>query len=294
MKPRTRPTRSGEILILILIAMAVASTNYGNNMAYILTFLVLGIFLTARVQTRNNLKGVVIENVQPQPAFAGSEVRFSLELHNKLSGKRFAIYLVPQGAKSQADIFGPFTVEPFSSTTAEIALPAPRRGRFALSHLGVVTVYPLGLFRAWGNLEIGKEYLVFPKPAGFRPWPEPEADPEGNGNGFHPRGGDDFVGTRPYRIGESQHHVDWKAFARGGPMSVKVFTGGGASRLWFDFTRLAGMGTEGRLSQLCRWVLEADEQGSEFGLKLLEQTIGMGSGSVHTRRCLNALALFGA
>ncbi len=292
MKLTSRPTRSGYVLLLVVLAMLVAATNYGNNMAYILTFLILSLMLVSLVHTRSNLKGLHIENVLPQPAFAGSEVHFSLELHNRLSGRRFAVYLAAPEARSPGDLFGPFAVESFSSTTAEISMPAPRRGQFNLSYVTILSVYPLGLFRAWRRLKLDKSYLVYPGPGGFLPWPPPAADPDSNGSGFHAQGGDDFVGTRPYRLGESQHHIDWKAVARGGPLSVKEFSGGGSTQLWFDWSQLPGLGTESRLSQLCRWVLEADEQGSEFGLRLLDKEIGVGSGSVHTRKCLSALALF--
>ena len=261
-------------------------------MAYILTFLMLSLTLVTFLQTRNNLKGLEIKNVMPQPAFAGSHVRFTLEIHNQLSGLRTGIYLAPPDATSPEDIFGPFSVGPFSSTTAEISLPAPKRGRFTLNHLIVLTVYPLGIFQVHTNLTVGKSYLVYPKPAGLRPWPEPEIFSEGDGESSEVRGGDDFVGTRPYRPGESMHHVDWKAVARGGSMNIKEFSGGGSAQLWFDWSRLGGLGSESRLSQLTRWVLEADKQGTSFGLKLLDTTIDIGSGSSHTLKCLSSMALF--
>jgi uncharacterized protein (DUF58 family) len=180
----------------------------------------------------------------------------------------------------------------FSSTTAEISLPAAKRGRFTLDHLIVLTVYPSGIFQTHTNLNVDKSYLIYPKPAGLRPWPEPEIFSEGDGEGSEVKGGDDFVGTRPYRPGESMHHVDWKAVARGSALNIKEFSGGGSAQLWFDWSKLGGLGSESRLSQLTRWVLEADKQGTAFGLKLLDTTIDTGSGSGHTLKCLSSLALF--
>lgn len=290
-RPLTRPTRSGYSLMLVLLAMLTASTNYGNNMAYIITFLIFSLLLVSLVYTRRNLKGIIIENIKPQPAFAGEQVKFSLEVKNPLSGGRYGIYLAGPQARSAAELFGPFTVDPFSSASAEITLPAHKRGRFTLSQVIVLTVYPLGLFRVLYPVTVAKTYLVYPQPLGILPWPL--ANIEGDGYiGSSARGGDDFVGTRPYRPGESQHHIDWKVVARGGPLSIKEFTGGGVKELWFNWDQLSGLGTETRLSQLTRWVLEADEQGVEFGLKLLDSQIDVGSGSAHTLKCLNSLALF--
>ncbi|MGE5341150.1 MAG: hypothetical protein ACM3SY_06675 [Candidatus Omnitrophota bacterium] len=52
------------------------------------------------------------------------------------------------------------------------------------------------------------------------------------------------------------------------------------------------MGTESRLSQLTRWVLEADAQGLPFGLRIPGTQIEWSAGPSHTTASLEALALF--
>ena len=154
------------------------------------------------------------------------------------------------------------------------------------------TVYPLGLFQARSKIRVNAVYIVYPKPVGTRQWPPMESHEDDAGEGFYNRGGDDFVGSHPWRIGESMHHIDWRAGARGRPMSVKEFTGGGAEQLWFDWNQLAGLDTETRLSQLARWVLEAEEQGREFGLRIPGKTLPLDSGPGHTTKGLETLAVF--
>jgi len=105
-------------------------------------------------------------------------------------------------------------------------------------------------------------------------------------------GGDDFSGYRNYRPGESLHHLDWKAYARGRSLLVKEFNGGGCGAVWLDWQELAGFDDEHRLSQLARWVLGADRLGCDFGLKLPHYTIAPDSGSLHTQQCLQALACY--
>lgn len=293
-KFRTRPTRSGYILILVLWAMLIASINYSNNMAYILTFLLFSLMLVGMVFARNNLKGLTIANVMPRPVFAGERLWIDFELHNQSKGRRFGIWLAYPGLTNPEELSGPFSTEACSNTTVELSFTTSKRGRFILSDIELVTVYPLGLFVVKGKIEVDKAYLVYPRPDGNRPWPEPEVleVEQYGGEIHHMKGGDDFTGVRPYRPGESMHHVDWKAVARGRPLSIKEFTGGGSACLYFGWDHLEGMGIEGRLSQLCKWALEADEQGTEFGLKLPGDTIKPGAGSTHTLKCLEALALF--
>ncbi|MCP5108845.1 MAG: DUF58 domain-containing protein [bacterium] len=291
---RTRPTRAGLLMILLLTAMLIASVNYGNNMAYILTFLLLSLMIVGLVFARNNLKGLYAANVMPRPVYAGERLRIDLELHNQSRGRRYGIWLAHPGIESSRDLSGPFSVAGDSNTTVEFSFSTPRRGRFILSHVELLTIYPLGLFGVRGKLNVEKTYLVYPRPEGDRPWPQPEVIEleQYSGEGQLMKGGDDFTGVRPYRPGEPMHHVDWKAVARGRPLAIKEFTGGGSTRLIFGWEYAEGMGTEGRLSQLCKWVLEADEQGKEFGLRLPGEKIDPGVGSTHTLKCLEALSIF--
>ncbi len=291
---RTRPTRSGLLMILVLVAMMVASVNYGNNMAYILTFLLFSMMLVGLVYARNNLKGLYIANVMPRPVFAGERLWIDLELYNQSKGRRFGIWLAYPGITSSEELSGPFSVDACSNTTVELSFITPKRGRFTLSYIQLMTIYPLGLFMVKGKVKVEKTYLVYPRPEGTRIWPEPEvlAVEQYSGVSHQMKGGDDFTGVRPYRLGEPMHHIDWKAVARGRPLSIKEFTGGGDARLVFGWEHLEGMGSEPRLSQLCKWVLEADEQGTEFGLKLPDGMIKPGAGSTHTLKCLETLAVF--
>jgi uncharacterized protein (DUF58 family) len=48
---------------------------------------------------------------------------------------------------------------------------------------------------------------------------------------------------------------------------------------------------EQKLSRLCAWVLQADQQGLDYGLRLPAVDIPPGSGEAHKRQCLEALAL---
>ena len=60
----------------------------------------------------------------------------------------------------------------------------------------------------------------------------------------------------------------------------------------FDWDSLPLLGAEARLSQLCRWVLDAHSTGEAYGLRLPGLVIEPNMGPAHRERCLNALALF--
>jgi uncharacterized protein (DUF58 family) len=86
--------------------------------------------------------------------------------------------------------------------------------------------------------------------------------------------------------------VAWKAYARGQGLHTKQYAGTDVVSHIFDWDSLAGLGTEDRLAQLCRWVLDAHDRGEAFGLRLPGVSIDVNLGVSHRERCLNALALF--
>jgi uncharacterized protein (DUF58 family) len=289
---RLLPTRSGLIGTAILATMFIASMNYGNTLAYLLCFFLLSIMVISSAYTRYNLSGLTVQFIRAQPVFAGGNVCFRIDILNRAPIERNAVFMAPAASMDSDDSVGPFSCKPGAVTSIDFSLPTSGRGLHTLTAVALETVYPLGLFRERRRIPVNHEYLVFPMPAGVRPWPSPKTLWFENVEGFHFSGGDDFTGLRPYRLGESQHHIDWKAYARGRPLSIKEFSGGGSYQQWFEWSDLSPIPGEDRISQLTRWVLEADRQGKEFGLRLPGKEIGPDSSSLHTLKCLRELAVF--
>ena len=61
----------------------------------------------------------------------------------------------------------------------------------------------------------------------------------------------------------------------------------------FDFAQLTHLDTEARLSQLARWVVEAEAHGERYGVSLPGVLLPADRGPEHRHRCLAALAVFG-
>lgn len=177
--------------------------------------------------------------------------------------------------------------------TAQLSLAAPRRGRLELGRVTVSSSYPLGLFRAWAYVDLRMRCLVYPRPAP-RTGAPPLSPRRLSEQGDQGRGADDFVGFRTYHPGDSPRHVHWKAAARGQGLITKQFGGDRVEELWLDWVLLDGLDTEARLRRLCRWVLDAHGLGRSYGLRLPGTELAPARGEQQRRRCLEALALFGA
>ena len=123
--------------------------------------------------------------------------------------------------------------------------------------------------------------------------------PDGSGEGV-PRGTgtEDFGGLREHRNTDSPRHIAWKtaalAMTAGGPLLSKHFLGAASSEVIIDLDALPdSTDMETRLSQLTRWVLDAEERKLRYGLKLGTLVVEPAQGSGHQAECLKALALHG-
>ena len=74
-------------------------------------------------------------------------------------------------------------------------------------------------------------------------------------------------------------------------MPVKVFSGAATGTMWLRWQDVTGNDIEARLSQMSRWVLEAEAQNLRYGLVLPGIEIPPDDGEDHRHRCLEALAL---
>ncbi len=281
------PTKQGMVFLGVLLLMLLGAINYSNSMAFVLTFWLGSITLVSLFYTYRNLVKLELRLAGAEPCFAGGHAAFHLLLHNPTARPRYDIEL-----RASDDSEALTSLDPRDQRRTTLALPTQRRGRLRLGRITLSSRYPLGLFRAWAYVDVEAETLVYPRPADHAPLPH-----SGAGGGArrqtHEAGSDDFHGLRGYQAGDSPRHIDWKALAREQGLVTKQFQRHQSPELWFDWTDTFGADVETRLSQLCRWLLDADNQRQRYGLRLPGVTIAPGQGRNPLDQCLVQLALFG-
>jgi uncharacterized protein (DUF58 family) len=282
------PTRLGVAYGAMLFAMLLGGMNYNNNLGLGLTFMLVSLGLVTMHHAHGTLAGVRLRLLEAAPGFVGSDVRFRLLLEHSSNVARPALEI---GITREGP--GSVTVDlpPRGTNEAALILPAQRRGRVVLDRFTVATSHPFGLFRAWAVVHPAYSAIAWPRPTerGMTP-PLTATDTGGAQSGAI--GAEDFAGLRPFQAGDSLRRVAWKAYARGQGLHTKQYAGTDVISHVFDYESLAGLAMESRLEQLCRWVIDAQERGEAFALRLPGTSIETNVGPAHREHCLNALALF--
>lgn len=283
------PTRSGMGLALMIVLLLLMAFIYNNNLVYLLVFQVASSFFVAILHTFKALAGLRVQAGYAAPVFAGDQARFSISVHNPHPQTR--TLLVARLSTEQS-----FSLEAQASKTLSLATPALKRGWQYIDTVTLSTTYPLGIFRAWSPLRFDSKVLVYPKPSEHAvplPFPSGKGEKTFQHRAASTQGADDFSGIRLYQNSDSPRQIHWRSYAKGqGLMSKQFSTDGGGRELWLDFQQAPGSHLEERLSQLCRWVLDAESVGLRYGLKLPGKEVALGQGQRHQSACLEALALF--
>lgn len=281
------PTGFGVLYGCILFGMLLAGLNYNNNLALALAFTLGSLAIVAMHFCHRNLAGIELHAVEAEALFAGQTGHLRLELVNASKLERFDIEVSADAADS---VF--VSLPPGERVSCRVPVAAERRGRNRVARLSLVTRFPLRLFRAWCWGYDCTEFIAYPKPIGDAA--PPLIAPNASGRHDTPTPGDeDFAGLREYRRGDSPRSVSWKAFARTGQLLSKEYSGAARRWLLLDWQRTPGGDTESRLSQLARWVVDAEHASDAYALALPGVRVEMGLGPAHRGACLLALALHG-
>lgn len=293
------PTYYGFIFALLLIVMLLGAINYNNNMAYILTFLLGSMYILAIIHTYRNLAGLSINSKTPLPVFAGQAVSLQIIFDNRHGSLRSAIALqrAPETRyfwKRYRDSKLMLThIDENCFSHARLSIPAVNRGIFPVPRIMISSTYPLGLFRAWSYLQFNLKFTVYPTPAGRKGLVFKQIS-DNQGKLGETVGMDDFSGFRRYQHGDSVRNIFWKAAAREQEILVKKFSGIASAKVNLDMNDVNHLDTiEQRLSQLCLWILEAEQSGMEYQLSVSGKTIPYGYGKIHQHLCLETLAGYG-
>lgn len=294
-------TRYGLIFGVNLLVMLLGAVNYNNSLAYALTFLLGGLFMVGMLHTYANLRGLIISAAPAGPVFAGQQACFPLLLDNRSGPLRVAIDVQAQALANKFFRRKSVTTARISVSIAAQTMQAigfnmdtVKRGYLVPGRIRITSTWPLGLFRAWSYMHIEQRCVVYPRALGTRTLPQmtmlDEEEQVGKGSGS-----EDFVGFRPYQVGDSMRSVDWKAYARERGLLSKRFSGNGSRKIRIDWQHTAYLNdVEQRLSQLCLWVIEAEKQGAQYALALpTVSSLHFASGEKHKHQCLHALALYG-
>lgn len=282
------PTKFGFIYIGMCFVLLIMAINFENSLVYIMLFWLISIFVSTMILTWRNLDQLHLRNAGSQPIFASDEATFGITVES-LGKAHHSLWLSTQDSHNFVDC-----AEKTSRTTY-LFVSETQRGRVRLPRFTVESSYPLGIFRAWSYVDLDQTTLCYPRPLAAELQYHSPTDHEESeyleNSASKKRGVDNFDELKNYEAGDAISRIDWKAYAKGNGLLVKTFTEQASKEIWLNEQDFTG-DLETRLSQMCYWVLELSKNNQRFGIVLGNESIDPDSTDIHTKKCLEALALY--
>jgi uncharacterized protein (DUF58 family) len=208
-----RVTNFGLGYILMCLVVAIAAMNTGNNGLYLVLAGMLAAMIVSGVLSRRNVRGVdcEIETAGEVIATRPAWLKIRLENHLRTATAQALFFL-------HESLPGPLWIDPLEpGEKREIVIEGtfPRRGVYRDADAGLLSRFPMGLFRKYRKARLLREIVVYPLPESS---PVPEPPPEdARGGRPHLRsrgGGSDIRTLRDFSPGDDPRDLHWKQSAR--------------------------------------------------------------------------------
>jgi uncharacterized protein (DUF58 family) len=312
-------TKGGLVFISVLVVVAFAAWNTGNNLLFLVFSLLLSTLFIAWAAARATLRDMVVKARFPDHIFASEPAPVIVTLRN--TKRFFPSFSVLVEAR------GPGNMEPtarkgrrrkrvrFANRALAYFMYVPhraaaeqrveqlfeKRGHVLITGFEISTRFPFGFFRRRRRLRARNvDLIVYPKP-------EPISDelhllPMSVGQHLSQRrgAGFDLFSLRDYQPQDDLRHIDWKATARSRRLTVREFTAEDERRITIVLDTSIPRGTNeveitGRFEQSVNYtaslIAHFITERVEVRLALGEEMGRYGTGQEHLYRCLRRLAL---
>ena len=281
------PTKAGMLMVTIVMLMMIGATNYQNNLAFLLTFMIASIGLVSILFTFNNLQGLLFKTGATKSVYAGD----SLTVIARVISQSNQSHMTIGAGFNKRELFF-VDVDGVNGNQISLPIIASKRGWFYLPRIMATSSFPFGLLRVWTWFKFASPVLIYPRPIEPPVNGDRTGDDEDDGESSI-RGVEDLYGLKTYQPGDSISRIDWKALARERGLFTKEFVSYQSQDFVFDWNDFSATAEELRLSYLCYLVKEASQCNYEYSLKLPNISIDKNSGDSHQLKCLRALAMYG-
>lgn len=257
-----RLTREGLIYIGVLVLLALAAVNTGNNLLFMILACLLAAMLVSGILSRIVLSGVELKFEMPEHIFARQPLLALMTLENQKEWlPSFSLSVVgqagkPAGAvhKTEAAAAGTQVLPrpvyfPFlprrASIEQKVELLFPKRGVYRQDAFGIRTKFPFGFLEKTRRVNSPIQAVVYPSVEPAEVFYEVLPLLSGEMASFQRGRGYELHSIRDYEPSDSARFVDWKSSARTDVLKVREFTREDERRLMLVVVPLRGSGKTG-------------------------------------------------
>ena len=282
------PTKEGLLFLGAGVVLFIIALAYAHNLAFSAAAVFMSIVMISAFFTNNNLSMLEIKNIQ---AFGGESGKSELRITvlNKSRHQRFCLECSLAGFVSL-----PITLEAREWGVLTLPLKGDR-GQYRYKRITLSTRFPFGLFRSWRYYRLPGTLFIYPGFKGNLGLPVFQGEGsrgEASLSIKHESGSEEFFGHQKHRQEHSLYRVDWKAYAREKGLWNKIFKDPSSPRFIFDYENVPIKDREEKLSQMAKWIDQAESMGAFYKVQLEDSELSKewGRGERYFQDCMETLS----
>ena len=251
-----RPSKYIYLLIFIFIALFMQAYIHNYNIVYLALFFTFAFSISSYAFGRNNIRALEVQLLSFGRVFANQESHYTLRLSSSKQDL-YDIKCISMQAQQHVQI-----IRTTSPAVLEFSHHHHHRGVALFESVQCESGFPLPHQVFYKVFDIDKKFVIYPEPKGISLEQFLAKDKTLHGET------DDFEGIRSFEGSDKLSHIYWPSLAKGDTLMSKQFSYQQESELLhFDFMRCAHE-DEARLSQLCLWVLECEQQSRHYSITM--------------------------
>jgi uncharacterized protein (DUF58 family) len=248
------PNGTGIAFGALFFSLLFVGAAWNRPLLQLIGFMIAIPYLSAMVQSNNNIKDLKIRVVESPLAPAGTavEARVILEQSGRDSSRN--VWIGVRGRPGAGRTVAK-RIAPGDPLEVMIPLGSYPRGTHPFPDLVVFSAHPIGMFHTWKRFRPENSVWIHPTPAGSLTWRQRQF----NADDSHL----DYRDHREMNPGDPENRVDWKRFARDKQRLLRVYDVDPGRKVVLHWEDVRHLPTEEALSQMTRWLLDAERRGIE-------------------------------
>jgi len=222
---RYKVTREGWIYFGGVVVVVFAAINTSNNLLYMVLSALIAVILLSGFLSGINFRFLRMEARPPARCFAGEPFPISFLVENeKRLFPSFSLHITPYDDSAfRFTSFYTATVraDQHAVQTGEAMLP--RRGRYVMEKVKVISRYPFGFFEKYRNYAVDAECICYPEIIPQEGIDFSVVDSQGAIERFERGLGCDLYTIRDYVPSDSARQVHWKASAKSATLKTREY-----------------------------------------------------------------------
>lgn len=254
------PNRNGFYFAFIIFTLFLMALSYANNVLLFFDFILFGVFLYAQFLSHYNLYSLRVDHIEIKSQFANKPLTGLAKTSNQ-SYINISDHQLDLNLKHSTETPFMKLLTPKSTQYIEMHFGKVPRGKYQINRIKVFSTYPLGIFYVWKFIKLDATFYVYPEPIGMDLIDYFAGKLESTEL-------DEFKEHHPFENRFKYSRIDWKHYAKSENLLIKVFNSEQDQILDFNLDIVKKNEIELWLSQLTKWLIQADAMNIDWTLQI--------------------------